>query len=299
MYNRQKAEASKKLIKIDRNGSKHYEMLVPCGKCGGSGIIPWSRIDNQVCWQCLGGGSKWAKVIERTPEYEAKLEARRQKKHDAQMKKAQEEFDAVYAESLSQWGFTEAGQTFLFLGNTFEQKDAIKETGAKFNQVLGWHIDHPVEGFEFLEIHFDKDDFMTTYTGKIFDIDTSKKYSREHVDFLKKQEFERLHPVEHTSEYQGQVKERLKGLELTVTFETTYETHFSFYGETRYLYVMEDKDGNIFTWTASSMAGTSKGEWIPVHKGNKVILDGTVKEHKEYKGDKQTVLTRCTVKGVA
>ena len=32
-----------------------------------------------------------------------------------------------------------------------------------------------------------------------------------------------------------------------------------------------------------------------VNTGDKVILKGTIKEHNEYRGYKQTVLTRCKV----
>lgn len=66
----------------------------------------------------------------------------------------------------------------------------------------------------------------------------------------------------------------------------------------------------IFTWIASSPAGIEHFKecedgdkefdyFEHVQKGSVVILDGTVKDHKEYKGDKQTVLTRCKIKSIA
>lgn len=78
-----------KLIKIDRNGSKHYEGEVVCDRCDGRGwfaigicngqLVP-SHVDNAVCWKCHGAGKVFGKWIERTPEYQAKLDAKRRAK---------------------------------------------------------------------------------------------------------------------------------------------------------------------------------------------------------------------------
>lgn len=82
-----------KLIKIDRNGSKHWEGDVPCPRCGGAGYYAigvnngqpvLSPLDHGVCWKCGGSGTVKGKWIERTPEYQAKLDARRKAKLDAQ-----------------------------------------------------------------------------------------------------------------------------------------------------------------------------------------------------------------------
>lgn len=78
------------LIKIDRNGSKHYEGLVPCDRCGGRGFWEGWRATGKTCWKCGGSGKVFSKWIERTPEYEAKL-AEKRKERQA---KAQAEEDA-------------------------------------------------------------------------------------------------------------------------------------------------------------------------------------------------------------
>ena len=51
------------------------------------------------------------------------------------------------------------------------------------------------------------------------------------------------------------------------------------------LYRFEDKDGNVIMWKSS----TDKD----ITNGDNFKLTGTVKEHKEWKGVKQTFLTRC------
>jgi hypothetical protein len=61
------------------------------------------------------------------------------------------------------------------------------------------------------------------------------------------------------------------------------------YGTT-FFHVMRDDNGNSLVWRSSSH---SYGE------GDKYALTGTVKEHGEYKGEPQTVLTRCKCKLVS
>lgn len=85
-----------KLIKIDRNGSKHYEGAIVCDRCGGKGYYAigmhnmqpvLSPHDGGVCWKCQGAGKVIGKWIERTPEYQAKLDAKRRAKWEAEQAK--------------------------------------------------------------------------------------------------------------------------------------------------------------------------------------------------------------------
>lgn len=71
------------LIKIDRNGSKHYEGNITCDRCGGQGGSAAWQYTGYTCYKCGGTGTVWGKWIERTPEYEAKLAERRRKRIEA------------------------------------------------------------------------------------------------------------------------------------------------------------------------------------------------------------------------
>lgn len=86
------------LIKIDRNGSKHFEGMVPCDRCGGKGGSEAWKYTGFTCYKCGGTGQMYAKWIERTPEYEAKLAERRAKRYA----KMQAEYDAAHAEEKAQ-----------------------------------------------------------------------------------------------------------------------------------------------------------------------------------------------------
>lgn len=204
-----------KLIKIDRNGSKHYEGMITCDRCGGSGIYAWcvcngvivpTIVDNGVCHKCGGAGKVKGKWIERTPEYQAKLDARRQAKLDAER----------------------AAQ---------EAERAKREAEAKAEQE-----------------------------------------ARE----------AQLRAQREISKHVGEIGERLS-IKGTYQRSGSWEQKsFAGYGTvTMYVHTFKDADGNVFTWK------TQNG--ISMEYGELVNLSGTVKEHAEYKGERQTVLTRCKV----
>lgn len=85
---------NKVLIKIDKNGSKHYKGMVTCDRCGGKGGSDVWEMTGYTCYKCGGTGMVEATWIERTPEYQAKLDARRAKRQA----KKQAEFEARQAD---------------------------------------------------------------------------------------------------------------------------------------------------------------------------------------------------------
>lgn len=86
------------------------------------------------------------------------------------------------------------------------------------------------------------------------------------------------------SEYVGTVKERIRGMELTFNREIALGA--GMYGE-QFLYAFTDNSGNQFTWI------TGKRDF---NIGEKYNMDFTVKGHREYRGIKQTIMTRASVK---
>ena len=100
---------------------------------------------------------------------------------------------------------------------------------------------------------------------------------RNKQDAIKKQSA----PV---SEYVGNVKERMKGIELTFNREISLGA--GLYGE-QYLYSFTDNNNNQLNWF------TTKREF---NIGETYSMDLTIKGHKEYRGIKQTIITRASVK---
>ncbi len=85
------------------------------------------------------------------------------------------------------------------------------------------------------------------------------------------------------SDYFGEVSKRYRNKEVaSVSKVTSWVTE---YGET-YLYMITLKEGNILMWKSSNWY--SEEEMSNISK-----IDFTVKGHKEYKGTKQTDVTRC------
>lgn len=90
-------------------------------------------------------------------------------------------------------------------------------------------------------------------------------------------------PKNH-SEYVGNVGEKVEKV-VTLKRVNWFE---GFYGQCTGIYVFEDENKNILVWKTASAPD--------VEIGSMVTIRGTVKELNEYKGTKQTILTRCKIK---
>ena len=87
---------------------------------------------------------------------------------------------------------------------------------------------------------------------------------------------------ELNNEYAGAVGDK-------ITTDATVECVTGFDGQYGYMYVYNFKDvhGHMLVWFTSKE--------LEVNEGDKIRISGTIKKLNEYKGIKQTVLTRCKV----
>ena len=62
-----------------------------------------------------------------------------------------------YNENFKKWyGFDENGIGYIFLENSYENKDIFKSMGAKWNvPIKAWVIDHEVDNYELLPVNVD------------------------------------------------------------------------------------------------------------------------------------------------
>lgn len=90
------------------------------------------------------------------------------------------------------------------------------------------------------------------------------------------------------SNYVGTVKERQL---FTVKVERILETQSDF--GVSYLHMMTDEVGNDIKWFGSSRLYHPGGEYRMVNEGETLVIKATVKAHQEYKGRKQTLVTRA------
>lgn len=85
------------------------------------------------------------------------------------------------------------------------------------------------------------------------------------------------------SEYQGEVGDKIT-FSGTITRIIPLESGWGI----SYLHIFQDDKGNAYSWFASN--GNQPG-----NQGDQVKVTGKVKKHEDYRGIKQTVLTRCKI----
>lgn len=98
------------------------------------------------------------------------------------------------------------------------------------------------------------------------------------------------------SKYIGKVGKRVT-CDVILINGISYISRFSYIEQENYIYIMKDDSGNVFVWKTSKTlvfdVPGKIGQCDCIRKGDRMKITGTVKEHKDYKGEKQTVLTRC------
>ena len=263
-----------RVIKIDKNGTKYWADE-RCRKCGGEGYIRgYEYIEGGICFKCGGSGKEQTYTWkEYTPEYEKVLAARREAR---ELKKAPEK----NAKFFKREGMNEKGEAWCVLGNTFNMKDQLKEAGAKWNPIQGWHFDHQPEGFAVVKVSIEQIGFKNVY-GEWWGYNDDAEFT---INALKDAAAPKTE-----SRYIAEVGE-VVDTEVKLVSEHSFETHFSFYGEVKYIYKFADAEGNTIVWKTGCQ---------DFEVGKSYKIKGRVKELSEYKGDKQTVLTRCKVVAVS
>lgn len=280
--------ANATLVKIDRNGSKHYEGMVTCDRCSGRGLFATGTVNGQlritpvdsgICWKCHGVGKVFSKWIERTPEYQAKLDAKREekcrKRHEEIVEQQNRERAENAQRSLEILGITE-GKVFLFLDDVDMQ--TVDSLGGNYNPSVCFYIGHAVDGYELLEVPMTDICKQDAWGRWYFSV------SNDDINDMKAAELAKRHP----SAWVGEV-----GQKISTTASYHHGAYFkvrSFRGfgeETMWVHTFTDSNGNQLVWK------TGKG--LPLCVKDQVTITGTVKEHSEYNHQKQTVLTRCKV----
>ncbi|MDD3020908.1 MAG: hypothetical protein PHX61_08030 [Alphaproteobacteria bacterium] len=184
---------------------------------------------------------------------------------------------------------------YYHMASRYVQNDLEKEmTAASFNPEAPEVLDHVSEALKWVSgqeesnnyIHNLKTACSLQYVKlQNFGIISSlfPTFNRELEYQAEKAEQERKKAEEKAketnSDHIGNVGDRIKVNVHSIKCLTSFETEW---GVTR-IYKFIDEAGNVFIWKT--------GTFIENEEIN--ILVGTVKEHSEFKGIKQTVLTRC------
>ena len=252
-------------IRTDKNGTKIYHDYT-CRRCGGQGGSEAWKATGWTCYECGGSGKTLKPMIikEYTPEYRAKLDARAAKRQEKRIAERRAEQPA---QKLAM-GFVDDKIHVVSIENTFELKDRIKAAGGRFDVVIGWYFSEPHEEFNTVEITAEEALYEEPWWSLAWRSDI-----RETVK-------SKL-PQAPESEYIGQVGDKVD-LEVTHIRTGSYDTQFG----VTWVHSFTDEDGNVLVWKTGSHSS---------FKSDKIHIKGTIKEHSEYNGVKQTVLTRCKV----
>lgn len=248
-----------------KNGRKYVRVKGKCDRCGGSGIWAWGPYGG-TCFKCQGSGKDIQEVRWYTDKERAAQDRQAEKRAEARVQR-QLERDAYNAGPEAN-GFID-GFVIAVLGNTYEIKDELKGAGAKYTRGLGWHFANTA----------DVPAKYTDRTRMIMWEDASADGKIKSIE-----ELERLvavaSPLED-SQHVYMVGSRVRDLSLKV-----YKV---WEGPGYTMHTLTDSDNNVYMWTTSSRT-------LPLDA--QITMDVTIKEHTEYKGIKQTVLTRPRIKEV-
>ena len=282
-------EKGYKIIKVyEMNGRLYADCKMECPRCGGMGEIPaFGHIDQGVCFKCAGAKYFYNTFRAYTQEEREKMDAQYLAKQDKKKLEAEAQSEANKKIWMEKYGF---GKDIFIVagGNTFAIKDQLKEAGARYYQGIGWFFSEPT-----VPADFDVDNYFL-YEVAFDDIFTWNCYSK--VAYFKDDALKNIEDAiaaqvrannESTSksEFYGKVGDRIR--KEPATFVSVKNISSEWGDSLLYTFKIGD---NIFTWFTQAFIDDA------INPGDAIILSGTIKDHKEYNGIKQTQLNRCIVK---
>ena len=111
--------------------------------------------------------------------------------------------------------------------------------------------------------------------------------------------------LKSNSKHIGNIGDRITIRVVSARVLYTKYTHYTYSGEATYVNELVDEDGNVYIWSTQDLVSNyfngscgyydDNGNWNTFVKGGVVTIVATVKSHSEYKGVKQTVITRGKV----
>ena len=172
------------------------------------------------------------------------------------------------------FGFGDAGFIWIFSGNTYENLEWFKASPMKYCRTWGWYLPSSEEIPEPLPANV---------TPIKLPWDMVKKDETSLLDEaeLKTIADSLIYPIDENGEFVGEIGDR-------ITFNATLDRAIpleNYYGHS-FMYIFNDTDGHIYVWTTAAAVLT---------EGETYGITGTVKDHKIYRGQYQTILTRCKI----
>ena len=183
-----------------------------------------------------------------------------------------------YAEAKVKWlkdnGFDENEVTYIYFpADSYEVKGELKAAGFKYSPLLMWHRDNN-EGYEDKTISL-----SLAAVGEITAWGTGAYFAhcQETVQNLIREARPKVE-----SEWAAAEKEKITKREVKLTKIRSFDGRYG----TTYVYTFVEGK-YIYVWFTAKL--------LMFEVGDSLLLSGTIKKLQEYEGEKQTIVTRCTI----
>lgn len=262
------------------NNKMYVYVKQPCPRCSATGHYSFDG-SSTTCYKC--GGGKWFKTKVRyyTESQRAAMDKAAEKRAEKRAA-IQAERAAARINSRHAFGFDEAGYITIYKGDSDVLKTWLydhrnEETGylaARFNMIFKWYTPSK------MEVPTDLPEGITPIRLNWDDVkinDIEMKPNEEVTKYV-----DSLLEDPSTSEFQGEIGTWLE-LPLTVKKRIDLDGQYG----ASHMHIMEDANKNVYVWTTGSKS---------LNPDETYNMKVKVKEHKEYKNVKQTIVWYCKVK---
>ena len=275
----------------EKNGKMYVSARCKCDRCNGSGIaishvcngqpVPYVN-DGGICYSCNGAGYFRKEIRLYTDKEFEQMEKASAKAAEKREAAREQKMKAEYANKRAKWleenYFNENLTTFIYaLGDSYDIKEKLKDAGFKFNSSLLWHAATIPTGYEesCIEVSFNEIGEFSAWGEGHFNPDVKRIIE----DKIKK-----ARPASK-SQWIGEEKDRIVDLPVVLVSIHGFETRYGYSQVVKFL-----NGDNIITWFTAVD--------IKFEPGDNILLSGTIKKLDEYKGEAQTIMTRCKLKGI-
>lgn len=227
-----------------------------------------------VCLKCKGTGYIDKEIRLYTEKEKEAMVRAKQRKTEKQVQEKLQKAEEKKREWLEKNGFSAEGITTIYVGqDSFDIKDELKEKGWQYSGYIGWHIgqinvsDYDAE--KIVELPVEQLAAFSLYGDGSW-LSTAKNTVNQIRDSRRPQS---------KSMWIGEEKGKIDSLPIVVKRISGFMSKF---GWTNIVTLLSGDD--IITWITSTD--------IKLAEGENYYLSATIKEHKEYKSEKQTLIIR-------
>ena len=175
---------------------------------------------------------------------------------------------------LKENGFNSDEITYCITGDTYKNKEYLKQQGCKYSSLLKWHNENKIslpKDCRIIAIRFnDIYKWNETLNKPLLFKDASNTISRA------------LSPIKY--EFLGTIGQRIYNILVKYKYSSNFISRF---GQFTYIHTFETENNKIIWFTTKN---------LELNVNTKVLMTGTIVQHQNYKGDNTTVVNRCIIK---